>query len=106
MIQASASNAEKIIADALTISVAQSLDAALFSANAATASTPAGILNGVTAIPSAAKTGAEGVADDLALITGAIGAAGINPDDAVLLRRQHWQQKSAFSHRRNSPTLF
>jgi hypothetical protein len=85
MMQASASNAEAVLSDALAVSAAQSLDAALFSANAATASAPAGLLNGVAPIASAAKTGAEGVAADLALIAGAIGANGINPDDTVFI---------------------
>jgi hypothetical protein len=85
MAAASAENAEVIIGDALTLSAAQSLDAALFSANAATASFPAGILHGLTPIASAATTGAAGVADDLALLAAAIGAAGINPDDVVII---------------------
>jgi hypothetical protein len=85
MAQASASNAEVIIGNALSVSAAQSLDAALFSANAATASAPAGILNGVVPIPSAATTGAAGVADDLGLLAGAIGSAGINPDDMIVV---------------------
>ena len=85
MAAASAENAEVIIGNALTLSVAQSLDAALFGNAAASATTPAGLLNGVTAIPSAAKTGAAGVADDLALLAGAIGAAGINPDDMTII---------------------
>jgi HK97 family phage major capsid protein len=85
MMQASASNAEAIVSGALALSAEQSLDAALFSNAAATSAAPAGILHGLTPIASAAKTGVEGVADDLALLTGAIGAAGINPDDAVFV---------------------
>lgn len=37
------------------------------------------------AIASAATTGTEGVADDLGALAGAIGAAGINPDDMVIV---------------------
>jgi hypothetical protein len=85
MAQASAENAEVIIGNALALSAAQALDGALFSNAAATAIAPAGILNGLTPIASAGKTSVEGVADDLALLTGAIGAAGINPDDAVFI---------------------
>ncbi len=85
MSEASASNAEAIISGALALSAEQSLDAALFSANAATATAPAGILNGVVPMASAATTGAAGVADDLALLAGAIGSAGINPDDMVIV---------------------
>ena len=85
MAQASAENAETIIGDALAVSAAQSLDAALFSANAATPSAPAGLLHGLAPIASAATTGAAGVADDLGSLAGAIGAAGINPDDMVII---------------------
>ena len=82
---ASPVNAEVVLSDALAVSAAQSLDAALFSANAGTATAPPGLLFGVTPIVSAAKTGAEGVADDLGALAGAIGSAGINPDDAVFI---------------------
>ena len=82
---ASAGTAEAIICNALAVSAEQSLDSALLGNSAASAIQPAGILNGVTAIPSAGKTGAEGVADDLALLAGAIGAAGINPDDMMIV---------------------
>jgi hypothetical protein len=85
MAQASAANAETIIGDALAASAAQSLDSVLFSNAAAAASAPAGILFGVTPIPSAGTTGAAGVADDLAQLAGAIGSAGINPDDMVIV---------------------
>jgi hypothetical protein len=83
--EASAGTAEAIISNALAVSAEQSLDAALLGSSAATAIQPAGILHGVAAIPSAAKTGAEGIADDLALLAGAIGAAGINPDTMVIV---------------------
>ena len=83
--QASADNAEQIIGDALALSAEQSLDAALFGNAAATDIAPAGILNDVVPIASAGTTGADGVADDLALLAGEIGSAGINPDDAVFI---------------------
>jgi hypothetical protein len=85
MTAASAENAEVIIGDALALSAEQSLDAALFSNAAATETAPAGILNGLTPIASAATTGADGVADDLALLAAAIGAAGINPDGMTIV---------------------
>ena len=85
MAAASASNAEVIIGDALALSAEQSLDAALFSANAATTSTPAGILNGVVPIAAATGGGVTAMAGDLAALAGAIGAAGINPDDMVIV---------------------
>lgn len=85
MAEASASNAEIIIGNALALSAAQSLDTALFSNAAATSTAPAGILNGLVPIASAGTSGAAGVADDLALLANAIGAAGINPDEMTIV---------------------
>jgi hypothetical protein len=82
---ASAETAASVIGQALAISAAQAMDAALFSANAATAIAPAGILHGVTAIPSAGGTGAPGVADDLALLAQAISNNGIAIDDLIIV---------------------
>jgi hypothetical protein len=81
---ASADTAAQIVAEALEISAIESLDATMFSATAASAAAPAGILNGLTAIPSVG-TGAVGVADDLAKIAKAISNAGVNPDDMVII---------------------
>jgi Phage capsid family len=83
--EASGNNAERIISDALSVSAEQSLDALLFSNAAATAAAPAGLLNGLTAIPSAGTKGAEGAADDLGLLADAIAAAGINADGAIFV---------------------
>jgi hypothetical protein len=83
--EASAGTAEAVISNALAVAAEQSLDAALLGNAAASAIQPAGILAGVTPIASAGKTGAEGVADDLALLAGAIGAAGINPDTMIIV---------------------
>ena len=85
MMQASADNAEQVIGDALALSAEQSLDACLFDSAAATDTAPAGILNGTVPIASAGTIGADGVADDLALLAGAIGSAGIDPDDMVII---------------------
>jgi uncharacterized surface protein with fasciclin (FAS1) repeats len=82
---ASADTAASVIGQALAISAAQATDAALFSANAATAIAPAGILHGVTAIPSAGGTRAPGVADDLALLAQAISNNGIAIDDLIIV---------------------
>jgi hypothetical protein len=82
---ASAGTAEAIVAAALSIAVQQGTDVVLFGNGAATASQPAGLLNNVTPTPSSGTTGAEGVADDLALIAGAIGAAGIATDDLAFV---------------------
>ena len=88
------------------MSAAQSLDVALFSNAAATATAPAGILNGLTPIPSAGKTGAEGLADDLALLAAAIGAAGINPDDMIVVTTPSLAIKIRCSPHPNLPTRF
>jgi hypothetical protein len=85
MSEASASNAEVIIGDALALSAEQSLDAALFSNAAASPSAPAGLLFGVTPIAAATGGGVVAMAADLAALAGAIGAAGINSDDMIVI---------------------
>jgi hypothetical protein len=83
---ASAETAEAIIGQALAISTEQSLDTALFSSNAAVAGvSPAGILHGITGIPSGGATGVAGCAADLAALAGAIGAAGVSIDQMVII---------------------
>jgi hypothetical protein len=83
---ASADTAEAIIGQALAISTEQSLDAALFSANAAVPGTsPAGILYGVPAVASGGATGIAGCAADIAKLAAAIGANGIAIDSMVLI---------------------
>jgi hypothetical protein len=84
---ASAETAERVIAQALAISVEQSQDAALFSANAAVAGTsPAGLLNGATHITSAGGTGgAASVADDLGALAATISHQGISTDDLIFI---------------------
>ena len=77
--------ASTIIGGALSASAEQSMDALLFSNAAATAAAPAGLLDGVTAIPSAATQGAQGIADDLALLAQAIADSGINADDMIIV---------------------
>jgi hypothetical protein len=84
----SAETAERVIGEALAISVEQSQDAALFSANAAVAGTsPAGLLNGLTPLTSTgtAGGGAAAVADDLGLLAGTISHHGINIDDLIFV---------------------
>jgi hypothetical protein len=82
---ASADTAEVVVGNALATAAEQSIDAAMFSDAAGSDTAPPGLLNGVNAIPSAGKAGAEGVADDLALLAGAIGANGVNADDMVVI---------------------
>jgi hypothetical protein len=81
---ASVPAAESVISQALAIATERALDGALFSANAATAIAPAGLLFGLTPIASAGTKGAAGVADDFGLLAGAIGQV-TNADDAVII---------------------
>jgi hypothetical protein len=83
----SAETAERVIGEALAISVEQSQDAALFSANPAVAGTsPAGILNGLTPLTSVGTSGgAAAVADDLGLLAGTISHHGIGIDDLIFI---------------------
>jgi hypothetical protein len=83
----SAETAERVIGEALAISVEQSQDAALFSTNAAVPGTsPAGLLNGLTPLTSVGSTGgAAAVADDLGLLAGTISHHGIGIDDLIFI---------------------
>ena len=81
---ASVPAAETIISQALAIATSRALDGALFSANAATAIAPAGLLFGVTPITSAGTKGAAGVADDFGLLAAEIGKV-TNADDMVII---------------------
>jgi hypothetical protein len=83
---ASANTAQELISEALKLATAQSMDATLFSTNASTASTPAGILAGVAPIAgSATATGADAIAADVGAIADQISQAGINPDEMILI---------------------
>src|SRR5262245_27561088 len=84
----SAETAERVIAEALAISVEQSQDAKLFSTDAAVAGTsPAGLFNGLTPLTSVgtAGGGAASVADDLGLLAGTISHHGIGIDDLIFV---------------------
>jgi hypothetical protein len=83
---ASANTAQALISEALKLATEQSMDDTLFSTNAATTSTPAGLLAGVAPIAGfAGGTGAAGIAEDIGAIADQISAAGINPDEMVLV---------------------
>ncbi len=72
----SAESAEAIITELMEDAAARQLDASVFSATAASAVRPAGILNGVTAIPATAGGGVHAMATDVGNLVGAIHAAG------------------------------
>jgi hypothetical protein len=84
---ASAETAERVISEALAISVEQAQDQKLFSADPAVAGTsPAGLLNGLTPLTSVGTTGgAAAVADDLGLLAGTISHHGIGIDDLIFI---------------------
>lgn len=76
--------AEQVISDMLEESAAKALDAKLFSTDAATATAPAGILNGIAATAGAAGGGLDGLLADLRALTGAVVAAGGGAKLAVI----------------------
>jgi hypothetical protein len=82
---ASGETAEDVVSAALAFSAEQSIDGALFSANAATSIQPAGILHGVAPIASSGAKGQAGVADDLGALAGQIGSNGVNSDDMAVV---------------------
>ncbi len=73
---ASAEAAEQIVSDLLEDSAARALDASLFSATAASALRPAGILNGITETPGTAGGGQAAMLADLKAMSAAVAAAG------------------------------
>lgn len=72
----SAEDAERVIGDLLTDSVGRALDAKMFSADAATATAPAGLLNGIAATAGTAGGGQGAMATDLKALTAAVATAG------------------------------
>jgi hypothetical protein len=77
-------NASTIIGRILADAAERSIDATAFGTTADDGVTPAGLLHGVT--PTAAATaGPDAMAQDLGALTGAIGAAGIDPNGAVFV---------------------
>ena len=89
----SGDKAAAIIGSALAVRAERDMDALLFSDAAATTIAPAGILNGVSAIPSAGKTGIEGVTDDMALLAEALATAGISSSGMVIITRPGLAEK-------------
>ena len=67
-----ASNAEQLVRMVMTDSLAAALDAALLSANAGTASSPPGLLYGVTPITAATGGGVGAMVKDLAALVSAV----------------------------------
>jgi Phage capsid family len=70
-----ASEAELIVRQVLLESAARGIDAALFSANAASANAPAGLLYNTTPLTPSSSTGWDAQTDDLAVLAGAVARA-------------------------------
>jgi hypothetical protein len=71
------SNAEAIISDTLVRGTGLALDAAFFSSGAATASTPAGILNGISPLTASTNTDSYGgFAEDVSSLINSVSAVG------------------------------
>jgi hypothetical protein len=77
--------AAAIIGKALAAAAELSIDALLFSNTASTANSPAGLLYGVTPITGSASPGQTGLADDLALLAGAISANGVSVENLIIV---------------------
>jgi hypothetical protein len=83
--QASAQNAEALVSQALEIETGRAIDAALFGSSAGTASTPPGLLFGVTPATSAGGKGLDGAAADVAALARAFGTNGVSADGMVIV---------------------
>ena len=71
-----ASNIEAVVRQFLTEAAGMAIDAALFSASAATAAQPAGLLHGLTSLTPSASTGFDAVGKDLGALVGDIATRG------------------------------
>jgi hypothetical protein len=76
--------ASAAIGRVLADSANKSIDTVAFDNNVADTVRPAGLLHGVTPL-AAAAAGSEAMFDDLGALTGAIGAAGVDPTDAAFV---------------------
>ena len=83
--KASAQNAEALVGQALEIAAGRAIDAALFGSSAGSATTPPGLLFGVTPATSAAGKGLDGAAADVAALARAFGTVGVSSDDMVVV---------------------
>jgi hypothetical protein len=86
--EASGETAADVVGRVLADASSSAIDVCAFDANAADPTRPAGLLHGVAAIPPTAAGGNDVVAamsTDLANLVAAIGAANIDPSDAVFI---------------------
>jgi hypothetical protein len=84
--EASPDSAAAILARLLGESAAKALDQYVFDAVAADATRPAGLLNGVTPLTASTSTSVlDAIAADIGTFASAISAAGINPENMILV---------------------
>ena len=83
--QASAQNAEALVGSALDIAAGRAIDSALFGSSAGSATTPPGLLFGVTPATSAGGKGLDGAAADVAALARAFGTVGVSADDMLIV---------------------
>lgn len=69
------SSFESVLASQMEIGLGQTLDSSFLDANPASATRPAGILNGLASLAPSTETGAAGVAADLSALAGAVQAS-------------------------------
>ena len=82
--EASANTAADVIGRVLADASTASIDLAAFDTNPADATRPAGLLHNVNPIAPAAA-GSDAMTEDLAALVGAMGAAHIDPNDAIFV---------------------
>jgi hypothetical protein len=85
MQSASGDTAAALIDQALSASIEEAMDKALFSDTAETDSQPAGLLHGVIPITAATGGGTSAMVGDIAALAAAIAAAGVNADTMVIV---------------------
>jgi hypothetical protein len=68
-----------------TAQASRSIDAVAFSGSAATASQPAGLLNGLAALTASTASGQLAVIEDVAALAAAIAAANVDPTDMIIV---------------------
>ena len=83
--EASANTAEIVIGHVLEVTIGRGLDAILFSASAASAVAPAGLLNGVSPVLATTGGGRTALVSDLRNLVAAISTAGIDAGTVVFV---------------------
>jgi hypothetical protein len=77
--------ASAVVGRILSNAVTKSLDAIAFGTAAADSAKPAGLLNGVSALPASTASGVIAAAEDIGAMAGAMAAAGVDPEGMILV---------------------